>query len=212
MGAPVQAFVDHYSIVGVDPKADIDQIHRAYAALAAKHHPNNKETGDRAKYDAITASYEVLSDPIARKAFDRVKLGGAQDVPVEFDPDQFLAALGDDRGRRLLLLSMLYSRRKMSHSAPGLSVRVVEALTTISGQDLSFVSWYLKQKGLVTSDDKGSLVITVEGMDYVEQNNPDPSVIRPFLKVAAAKPEEAVKPSVNAVLTRAIANMAQPRG
>lgn len=222
MGAPAVAFVDHYGILGVDAKATNNAIHQAYSALAAKYHPNNKESGDKEKYEAVTTAYETLSDPAARKAYDSVKSGGVEDIPINFDPDEFLAGMGQDTGRRMCLLSMLYDRRKQSPRTPGIPIRLIETLTTFSGLELTFCTWYLKQKGLVTSDDKSNLVITVEGMDYLEANRPDAASIRPFLKpkeeakprpatTHQAFPVKALKPAVGATLSRALANLGASR-
>jgi hypothetical protein len=54
--------------------------------------------------------------------------------------------------------------------------------------------WYLKQKNLAASDDKSSLLITVEGMDYLENNHPSPDVVMRFIKGAAPAPAPAIAP------------------
>ena len=59
-------FQDHYSVLGIEPNSDTDVIHRAYSTLAARFHPDNKHTADKARFAAVTLAYEVLSDPEAR--------------------------------------------------------------------------------------------------------------------------------------------------
>jgi hypothetical protein len=45
--------------------------------------------------------------------------------------------------------------------------------------------WYLKQRGLVISDDKSSLQITADGMEYLEANMLAPEVVYSQLKPSA---------------------------
>jgi len=52
-------------------------------------------------------------------------------------------------------------------------------------EELSFALWYLKQRSFVASDDKSSLQITVEGMDFLENNRPSPEIVMPFIKQTA---------------------------
>jgi hypothetical protein len=50
---------------------------------------------------------------------------------------------------------------------------------------LNSALWYLKQRGLAASDDKSSLQITVDGMDFLESRRPLPEQVMPFIKPAA---------------------------
>ena len=51
-----------------------------------------------------------------------------------------------------------------------------------TSEGLSFALWYLKQRSLVASDDKSNLLITVEGMDYLETNPPTPEMVMPLIR------------------------------
>jgi len=66
------AFIDYYSILGLDRKASADDIKKAYRKLARKYHPdvnpNNAEAN--AKFQQINEANEVLSDPEKRKKYD----------------------------------------------------------------------------------------------------------------------------------------------
>ena len=66
------AFIDYYSILGLDRKASPDDIKKAYRKLARKYHPdvnpNNAEA--HAKFQQINEANEVLSDPEKRKKYD----------------------------------------------------------------------------------------------------------------------------------------------
>jgi hypothetical protein len=58
-------------------------------------------------------------------------------------------------------------------------------MLTATEEELNFALWYLKQRSYVVSDDKSSLQITVEGMDFLEGGHPSPEVVMPFVKAAA---------------------------
>ena len=66
-------YVDYYKVLGVDKKASIDDIKKAYRKLARKHHPdlnpNDKEANK--KFQQINEANEVLSDPENRKKYDQ---------------------------------------------------------------------------------------------------------------------------------------------
>jgi DnaJ domain len=47
-----------YRVLGVAPGADADEVQAAYRQLAKQYHPDNSETGDRAKFEQINAAYE----------------------------------------------------------------------------------------------------------------------------------------------------------
>jgi len=66
-------FRDYYQILGVDKKADVKEIKKAFRKLARKHHPD-VNPGDKAaeeKFKEINEAYEVLSDPEKRQKYDR---------------------------------------------------------------------------------------------------------------------------------------------
>ena len=63
---------DYYSILQVDPRAEPEVIEAAYRRLSRKHHPDvsgNAEAGQRMR--ELNEAYEVLSDPVRRRAYDR---------------------------------------------------------------------------------------------------------------------------------------------
>lgn len=80
MSAPLAGkFQDHYEVLGIDPKADVETIQQAYSALAKKFHPGNAVSGDAEAFEAVNMAYEVLSDPPQRHAFDNLK-GSGEDM------------------------------------------------------------------------------------------------------------------------------------
>ena len=187
-------FQDHYEILGIDPKADSDTVQRSYAKLAQKYHSSNADTGDAEKFDAVNLAFEILSDPILRPEFDRVKGIPEDDGPPKFSGLIFFDNLGRGTGLRTTLLCVLYDRRRNRPFTPSLSMRHIENIVEATPAELTFVLWFLKQRGWVGSDDKSSLQISVSGMDFLEANPPDPKLVMPFIKLTGLA--KAAQPTV----------------
>ena len=66
------AFIDYYSILGVQKNASNDDIKKAYRKLARKYHPDVNPNNEDAKlkFQQINEANEVLSDPEKRKKYD----------------------------------------------------------------------------------------------------------------------------------------------
>jgi curved DNA-binding protein CbpA len=175
-------FQDHYDVLGVDPKADSETIQQAYSALAQKFHPNNGSLGNKEKFDAVNQAYETLADPLLRREFDKVKGVGQDEGSPTFSGAEFFDALGRETNLRASLLCILYDRRRTNPLRPSLSMRQIENMLDWTSDQLVFTLWYLKQRNMVRSDDKSSLQITVEGMDFLETNRPAPEAVMPFVK------------------------------
>jgi curved DNA-binding protein len=63
---------DYYKLLGIDKKASVAQIKKAYRKLALKYHPDKTE-GDKAmetKFKKISEAYAVLSDPEKKNQYD----------------------------------------------------------------------------------------------------------------------------------------------
>lgn len=62
----------HYTILGVDEGASVQEIRRAYYHLAKRWHPDvNSASGAKERFQEISEAYRILSDPESRQAYDR---------------------------------------------------------------------------------------------------------------------------------------------
>ena len=61
-------------------------------------------------------------------------------------------------------------------------MRHLEVIVEATASELSSAIWYLKQRGLAASDDKSSMQITVDGMDFLKSNRPMPKDVMLFIK------------------------------
>ena len=205
-------FQDYYIVLGLEPSADSDTIQAAYTQLARKYHPSNSETGDQKKFDDLNAAYEVLSDPALRLEFDKLKGVDRDSGNPVFAGAAFFEALKRGAALRAAILCLLCDRRRTKPTKPSLSLRHLETMLQITNDELSFVLWYLKQRGHVESDDKSNLQISAEGIDYLERNPPKPEAVLRLVKPEALAPDAAPAPAVQtpAVAQPAVETPAAP--
>lgn len=62
---------DYYALLGVHAGADGEELRAAWRQLAAQWHPDRAGESATAMFQRVSAAYEVLSDPLARAAYDR---------------------------------------------------------------------------------------------------------------------------------------------
>ncbi|CAI2372096.1 unnamed protein product [Moneuplotes crassus] len=60
---------NHYELLGVTRDADSDVIKKGYRKAALEHHPDKGGTDDA--FQAVKEAYDVLSDPIRKRNYDR---------------------------------------------------------------------------------------------------------------------------------------------
>ena len=54
---------DYYETLQISANAEPETIHRVFRLLAQRFHPDNKESGNGARFRELTEAYQVLSDP-----------------------------------------------------------------------------------------------------------------------------------------------------
>jgi curved DNA-binding protein CbpA len=66
--------LDYYAVLRLEPSATSDEIHRAYRALARRHHPDRNEApGAASAMATINEAYSVLGEPARRIKYDQMR-------------------------------------------------------------------------------------------------------------------------------------------
>ena len=163
--------VDYYEVLQVNSNAEQETIQRVFRLLAQRFHPDNTQTGDEGRFREIQDAYSVLNDPEKRARYDinyeqhrrnrwRLVSTGAQ-AETDFEIEQMI---------RLTLLEALYTKRRIDPSTPAIYSTELETMLGRAREQLEFTIWYLAQRKYVVRDDQSRLMITAEGVDYLEQN------------------------------------------
>jgi curved DNA-binding protein CbpA len=162
---------DLYEVLQVSASAEVETIHRVYRLLAQRFHPDNSETGNASRFRMIGEAYGVLSNPEERARYDIVHQRQKQDR-------WRLVSTGGDSANdfemeqrvRLTLLEVLYTKRRMEPREPAIYSLDLEEMIGRPREHLEFTIWYLSQKKFVTRDDNSRLIITADGVEYLEAN------------------------------------------
>ena len=175
-------FIDYYEILQISRNADPETIHRVYRIMAARFHPDNPRTGDPERFQLLRKAYHVLSDATRRAEYDRSYTWAETHTMPVFELKEFVDGVEGEKNRRLGVLSLLYHRRRLSEIAPGISVLDLEQRMGLPREYLNFTMWYLKAKGFVRFEDNSDYGLTVEGVDYLEANSVQNTIIRDLLE------------------------------
>ena len=163
--------VDYYEVMQISPNAELDTIQRVYRLLAQRYHPDNQATGDSERFRVLTEAYQVLGDPEKRAQYDVHRpdrqqersrlLSEAVRAVTDVEAEQLL---------RLTVLELLYARRRTDPRTPGIFYADLESLVGQPREHIEFGLWYLSQKRYIDRTDGSQLMITADGVDYLESN------------------------------------------
>lgn len=163
--------IDYYEVLQISPNAEPETIQRVYRLLAQRYHPDNQETGNANYFRIIREAYSVLSNPDSRVKYDVVHGQQQQDRWKLASLGPGTAADRDaEKTIRVTILELLAARRRLHPNDPGLFPNEIEKLTGVPREHLEFSTWYLIQKKLVQRSDSSRLVITAEGVDYLDES------------------------------------------
>jgi curved DNA-binding protein CbpA len=167
---PPNGDIDYYEVLQVSDSAEPETINRVYRIFAQRYHPDNKETGNEARFREITDAYQVLSNPEKRARYDatnqqrrkdrwRVVAAGA-DSENNFELEQVV---------RLTVLEALYTKRRLDAQNPGIYLLELEKMIGRPREHLEFTLWFLTQKKLINTDDS-RMYLTADGAEYLEES------------------------------------------
>jgi curved DNA-binding protein CbpA len=177
-------FVDYYEVLQISPRAEMETVRRVFKLLATRVHPDNPVTGDAEQFRVLKQAYETLSDPVRREHYDLMYEKRAQEPLPVFEMSEFAVGVDGELNRRIGILCLLYNSRRANEDKPGLSIMDLEKLMGFPREHLYFAVWYLKNKAYVASGENSDIVITSEGIDYLESHLPTSHVAYKLLKGA----------------------------
>ncbi|HEY0761185.1 MAG TPA: DnaJ domain-containing protein [Pyrinomonadaceae bacterium] len=161
--------IDLYEVLQVSDTAEPETISRVYRIFAQRYHPDNKETGNDARFREITEAYHILSNPERRAQYDATNERRRRDrwrVVSEGPASENNFEL--EQAVRLTVLEVLYTQRRVDPATPGIYLRELERMIGRPREHLEFTLWYLTQKKLINNDDS-RMFLTVDGAEYLEE-------------------------------------------
>ena len=75
--------MDPYQVLGVEKTASPEKIKWAYRRRAAKAHPDNQETGNRAEFEQLFRAQKLLCNSDTRELYDKTGIVAGEDVLME---------------------------------------------------------------------------------------------------------------------------------
>ena len=154
---PDSEFIDYYEAMEISPNANSGTIERVYRHLAQIYHPDNRETGNRSRFDVVLEAHDTLKDPAKRAQYDiaHQSRSNARAKLVE----ELADSRGLDRGTDIQnkLLSVLYVKCRQNVREPGIGEVELERLSGCPVEHLEFHLWYLKEKRWIRRTENGRL-------------------------------------------------------
>jgi curved DNA-binding protein CbpA len=165
-------FIDYYEVLEISPNANSGTIERMFRHLAARYHPDNKETGDRIHFDLVVEANNTIRDPVKRAQYD-VQHEAQSTLRWRRKAEVSGGGGGVERDLESQnnLLSMLYVKRRQNVGDAGIGNHELERLLDCTPEQLEFQIWYMKEKGWLVKTENGMLAITVAGVDRVNSEH-----------------------------------------
>jgi DnaJ-domain-containing protein 1 len=213
MGDQMPQITDYYECLQISPHADMETIHRVYRIMAARFHPDNPKTGSVERFLLLREAYEVLTDPERRAQYDAsLQIRETKPLPI-FELKAFVDGIEGEMNRRLGVLSLLYHKRRVCETSPGISVLELEKRMAFPREYLNFTLWYLRSKAYITViEDNSDYSLTALGVDYVEARSSTNKVIRELLTAGSVAGSVGVTPAAEQSASAAPAQDRDQRG
>ncbi len=146
--------VNYYDLLQINPQAEIETVERVYRILAGRYHPDNQQTGDADRFLLLKEAFDVLSDPLKRREYDRqFEAGPTGPLPV-FLGKEFADGIDSEAKIRIGVLCLLYSKRRANPDYAALSLLDMERIMAFPRERLLFALWYLRAKHFVEQDNR----------------------------------------------------------
>ena len=162
--------VDYYEVLQVSDTAEPETINRVYRIFAQRYHPDNRETGNEARFREITEAYQILSSPEKRAQYDATSqklrkdrwrlVAAGPESENDFEMEQIV---------RLTVLEALYTKRRLEPQNPGIYLVELERMLGRPREHLEFTIWFLNQKKLIATDD-ARMYLTADGAEHLEDS------------------------------------------
>jgi curved DNA-binding protein CbpA len=171
------SLINYYDLLQINPRAEIETIERVYRIMAARYHPDNKQTGNAERFRLLTEGYQMLRDPAKRGEYDRhFEVNPAGPLPI-FLGKEFTEGIDSEAKIRIGVLCLLYSKRRANPDYAALSLLDMENIMSFPRERLLFALWYLRAKRYVLQDDRSSFIISAEGVDFLESQLPTNQIL-----------------------------------
>ncbi|HLK19071.1 MAG TPA: DnaJ domain-containing protein [Bryobacteraceae bacterium] len=179
---PDEPFVDYYQLLQVSASAEPETIQRVCRAMANWYHPDNPDTGDAARYARILRANEILCRRETRAAYDAAYQAHSAKPFQVFERKEFAPGMENEQNRRLGILCLLYSRRRVNPESAGLSILDLENQTGYPREHLHFTLWCLKEADLIRQVESTDFAISGSGVEHVEKNLPSNAILYELVK------------------------------
>ncbi len=160
---------DHYEVLQLSPNADPETIQRVFRILAQRYHPDNQQTGNVDLFRKVKQSYDVLSDPEKRAAYDVQHNAHRKDRLQIFSDWESSTGMEAEKRKRQGILALLYAQRISSPQQPSVSMRELEEALACPREHLEFSLWFLKERKYLARSDNNRHSITWEGVEEAER-------------------------------------------
>src|SRR5690242_9235061 len=162
--------VDYYEVLQVSDAAEPETINRVYRIFAQRYHPDNRETGNEARFREITEAYQTLSNPEKRAQYDATNQHRRRDrwrLVSEGATSENNFEL--EQAVRLTVLEALYTKRRIEPHDPGIYLRALERMAGRPREHTAHTICIVNQKQLISSDE-ARMYLTADGAEYLEES------------------------------------------
>jgi hypothetical protein len=156
----------HEDLLRAGLGGDTGVFERLYRPLAFRYHPDNPETGDSEVFLQIREIHRIFSGA-------KNGSGGQRRYPLR--SDHTLAGDGGSaeelpgKERRIDVLRLLYAQKVADCYSRGVAQEELQAATGLTGNQLQFILWYLREKGAITVGDSQVYSISAAGVDLYDE-------------------------------------------